>query len=441
MHKNIAEFFNDRKETWLKAKNFSTVDESMQSQLQSEANDRFSLATWLPDAARRAGQLFMASHPSKFSHPSSKTSTVIATNSAKPDGYLRTGNAEYTLDVFGNAAAMDVYKFLSLTLDDDRTVLSHLEADTDALKALFDIPNTSFEELKSGFLAVKTSDSNTATDGLVKQVYFPVADDYHLLSILTPSGLLSRIKRQIDAMHFSDETKAAKEARRKGEMSEGYDDIYNLTVTAYGGTKPQNISVLNSQNGGVAYLLSSVPPAFEQRNVQLPAEDFFKNTLRRRMFIDDFQSLHDLMGLELNNMHIRNAITKVLKSIIDQILECAFQVRASGGLGWSDKEHYQNLPLYQCIWLDDAYNESRRTSDEWATGVGERARNHASREQDDMWLDRIINDCALWIILAYKATSYKATFKANAISLSNDELSHIRIMVDEAISADKEFFL
>jgi CRISPR-associated protein Csy1 len=73
----------------------------------------------VPDAAKRVTQLSMVSHPSKFSHPSAKTSSVIAKVEQSNDGYLRSGNVDYSLDVFGNAAAMDVFKFLSLPLNEN----------------------------------------------------------------------------------------------------------------------------------------------------------------------------------------------------------------------------------------------------------------------------------------------------------------------------------
>lgn len=254
----IIDFLDERKAAWLKSKLKSDMNEADQHLLHTEANDKFSLATWLPDAAKRVTQLSMVSHPSKFSHPSAKTSSIIASCSSCNDGYVRTGNISYPLDVFGNAAAMDVYKFLTLTMPDGRHVLSHIEDNSETIKNILTIPTASYDELKLGFISIKQADTSIKTDRLVKQVYFPVDVDYHLLSILTPSGLLAKIKATIDAIRFSDITKEAK-AHKKDNIfhSKGYDDLFNLTITAYGGTQPQNISVLNSQNAGRAYLLDS----------------------------------------------------------------------------------------------------------------------------------------------------------------------------------------
>lgn len=412
---NISSFLNDRKAAWLKAKLKPTLSPEEQAELQQEASEKFALANWLPDAARRAPQLTMVSHPGKFSHPSAKTSPVIADSPRANDGYLRTGNVDYELDVFGNAAAMDVYKFLSLTMADGKTVLAHLETDSPEITALFTLPTASYDELKQGFISIKQLDGASKTDHLVKQVYFPVDDDYHLLSLLTPSGLLTQVKTRIDRMRFSDETKQAKESRRKKEHhATGYDDILNLTVTAFGGTQPQNVSVLNSQNAGRAYLLASLPPSFNQRQIRLPSHDFFRNSLRTRAFKDAFLPLDKLIRADVNNLAVRQGIQNCLKFIIDQVLQRAFSIRAYG-VGWSETKHYQSLPLAQRIWLDDAHLEQR--------------------EQQDDWLDDVAADFARWLL-----DTYEYLFKDSYSNLSDYELRAVRGLVKQAVADDQEFF-
>ena len=415
MNQSIATFLDERKAVWLKAKLKASASEVEQLAIQQKADDKFSLSTWLPDAAKRASWLSIVSHPAKFSHPSAKTSSVIYEAERTNDGYLRTGNIGYDLDVFGNAAAMDVYKFLCLTLDDSQTVLQHLEQDSLAVKHLFDIPTSNYESLRSDFLAVKQSNGGSSTDALVKQVYFPVNANYHLLSILSPSGLMTQAKNRIDSMRFSDASKQARECRRKDEFhADGYDDIMGLTVIAYGGTQPQNISALNSQNAGRAYLLMSVPPTLEQRQVRLPARSFFIDSLPVRRFGDNFLTLDRLIHSGVNNLDIRAGINNTLKFIIDLVLQQAFRIRASG-IGWSDKEHYQLLQLAQRIWLDDKFIEQR--------------------EQDEAWVEEIAGDFARWIINAYEYIC-----KDSRTRLSDDEWRELASLAEEAVAADKGFF-
>jgi CRISPR-associated protein Csy1 len=274
----------------------------------------------------------------------------------------------------------------------------------------------SYEDIKQGLLSIKQADDSIKTDRLVKQVYFPVDDSYHLLSILTPSGLLSVLKNRVDTIRFSDATKEAKEARKKNEHhATGYDDLFDLTVTAYGGTQPQNISVLNSQNAGRAYLLASTPPSLVKRDIRLPINDFFRNSLRPFLFKENFLVLHELMKSEINNHVIREKISKCISRVIDQVLEQVFKIRIFG-IGWSSSDYYQSLPFSQRIWLDDVHIERR--------------------ESDTDWMDDITRNFARWIL-----QTYEATLKDNHVVLSDNELTHIRRFVEDAIMSDKEFLL
>lgn len=416
MIESIQTFLNERKELWLKDRVKKAENDTVIAELQRQADDKFSLNEWLPDAAKRVSQLSMVSHPSKFSHPSAKTSSVIAHVKAAQDGYLRSGNVNYLLDVFGNAAAMDVYKFLSLNLTEDLTVLAGFEQDYQDLKNMIEKSSLDFESLKKSFLVIKNDDASCKTDHLVKQIYFPIGEnEYHLLSILTPSGLITKIKQTIDQVRFSDATKEAKEKRKKNERDlQGYADIFDLTVTAYGGTQPQNVSVLNSQNAGRAYLLSSCPPFLEKRAVRLPKTDFFAQCLYRKNFQDSFIQLHKFMQLDLNNIDIRTAIRKIIQFVIDQVLLQGFKIREYYPEGWSNQDYYASLPKLQRIWLDQLYTTQREDNSEWRNELSE--------------------DIARWILRSYEKVIH------DAYKLGTGEINEVKQRVDKSLQQAKEFF-
>lgn len=427
MPENITAFFHDRKELWLKDRIKKAKDDHEIADLQQQATTKFSLAEWLPDAAKRVGQLSMVSHPSKFSHPSAKTSSVIAKVKAENDGYLRSGNVDYPFDVFGNAAAMDVFKFLSIELSNGKTVLDNFEENNDVLIQYINISTSSlkFEDLRDDFIKIKTTDTSSKTDHLVKQVYFPIEQtQYHLLSILTPSGLITELKQRVDKIRFSDKTKQAKENRKKNESDTmGYADIYDLTVTAYGGTQPQNVSVLNSQNAGRAYLLASTPPPFENRKVKLPTRDFFSQCLYAKGYKDTFELLQILIRKDLdgvtgerkNTISIRKDIDKTLRKIIEQILFTAFCIRKYKKQ-WSISESYENLPLAQRIWLDNYYQEER--------------------EENDLWFEDISHRIAKWILEVYQDKN----IVPQSYQLGDGELIAVKEIVRDLLNEDKEFF-
>ena len=413
---SIEAFLNERKELWLKDRLKKAENETVIAELQQQANERFSLQEWLPDAAKRVSQLSMVSHPSKFSHPSAKTSSVIVQAKHAVDGYLRSGNLDYSLDVFGNAAAMDVFKFLSVSLDNGQSVLDAFEQQNEDLKQFIQRSSLDFDVLRSAFLVIKENDTSVKTDHLVKQVYFPIGgENYHLISLLTPSGLITKLKQSIDAIRFSEATKQAKERRKKNELDDvGYADIYDLTVTAYGGTQPQNVSVLNSQNAGRAYLLSSAPPQFEKRTIRLPKTDFFAQCLYRKNFQDSFLQLHKLMQLDVNNIDTRTAIRNIIQFAIDQVMFQAFKIRQSYAEGWSNEDYYVSLPKLQRVWLDDFYENER--------------------EQDDEWRNELNREIARWILRSYEK-SIEGSF-----TLGTGELVEVKQHVEKSLQQTKEFF-
>ncbi len=407
----IQGFLNDRKEAWLKKKIKSNSSEEEKVDLEKQANEDFSLATWLPSAAKRAKQLFLVSHPGKFTHPSAKISSVIATAIQSPDGFVRTGNIQAELDVFGNAAAMDVYKFLSIELKDGKSILSHLELGTPEIEKQLTIPTASFYEVSQGLLGIKQDDDSAVkTSGKIKQVYFPVGESYHLLSVLTPSNLMYKLKERINTMRFSDEAKEVREAKKKNhDHANTLSEVYGLSVIGFGGTKPQNISVLNSQNHGQSYLLSSIPPVLKDRTVQPPRKNFFVNNLWLKAYADDFQKLHQLLLGDRNNIHIRNKRDWIIRNIVFQVTDRMWLVRHIEA-GWSGSDHYQNLSHAQKIWLDQQYAEQR--------------------DENLEWMEPIKTDLTRWFI-----NSYRKTIGDQALDLGDDQMPHIKSVIGDCEEA------
>ena len=341
------------------------------------------------------GQISLVSHPSKFSHPSAKSSVLIAQSQSDKDGFVRSGNESHELDVVGNAAALDVYKFLSLTLGDGKSVLDHLEQRSEEIQQILKISSMSFEDLREKLLSIKESGETVKTSEKVKQVFFPVDGDYHLLSILTPSGLVFKLKKRIDEMKFSDEAKEARELKRKGqECPSGYDDVIGLTVIGYGGSKPQNISVLNSQNGGKAYLLPSLPPMLKPQNVRKPKKDFFSNSLNPYAFKESFEQLHRVFKNYDNNIKIRQQRDFILLDLIcEQVMGQVWLLRSLEP-GWSESENYKGLICGHKVWLDSQFEAERLDSEEWCEGI--------------------IKDFARWVEFAYsKVLGKKALLVAD----------------------------
>lgn len=395
MNEIVSKFFDERKEAWLKKNIKSTMLDDEVLELHEKCAIEFSRQVWLPNASRRAGQISMATHPCTFSHSSSRknkngyVTSIIANVEKKDDGFLRTGNVEVQRDALGNAASLDVYKFLTLTMTDGKQLIEHIKEETPLAISLLTMNNKSYNELKDDFLAMVSTSTESVTSSKIKQVYFPVEYSYHQLSILTNSGMVFELRKRLNKMRFGKDEEEKehlkelwKKRREKLFSEEGYREITELTTIGYGGTKPQNISVLNSQNGGKAQLLYSMPPTIKIREVHFPKMDFFKSSISIWEFKETFFSLHYLYKRDYpRNIDVRNERDEFYGEIIDKIIDKMWAVRAV-----SQEQYYEKnskLKHHQTVWLHHEYQDER--------------------EKDDEWLEKIMKEIARWIIdVGYK---------------------------------------
>lgn len=361
----IIDLFQDDLKKELK----NVVDED---EIQKIYTDYF--LNWLESSQTQAEKVFLTTHPAKFTHSKIKFSHVSMSctdNPYRQDGYLRSGNvnvkSENKYDVQADAKNMKMSKFLCLVLQDGKTVYQHLEENTEYVKSQIQVSNYSMT--RSTLLKAKKEITQPRSHGKLKQVYFPVEDDYHLLSILTPSGILFELKHKIQNLRSSEHIKSGRQARKNSLEHEGFNEVFDVTEIGFGGTKPQNVSILNNQNYGRAYLLPSLPPVM-RREIRLPRKDFFHELLWYKQYQEEFQRFHKLLSLEINNLSIREGRNHWLEAIWDRVVQKAWEIRQHSE-GWSEKEASQHLKSSQKIWLDDAYEIERSTQREWIQEVSE----------------------------------------------------------------------
>lgn len=411
----VTEFFQERKAAWLKKAINTSMTELEVSEKEIECEQVFSLEQWLPNAAKRAGQISISTHPCTFSHPSSRknkngyASSIIASSQHSDDGYLRSGNVAVEADALGNAAALDVYKFLTLEMEDGQALLGHIEQDSDLAQQLLNIKSESYDTLKDGFLAITNSDADNVTSSKIKQVYFPVDNGYHQLSILSASGAMFELRKRIDTIRFSEETKAARACDKNNEIYKGgYKQLVNITTIGYGGTKPQNISVLNNQNGGKVHLLSSEPPKLTKRDIHFPTVDFFSQSFNYYQCRELFYALHELFLNHKNDWNIRRERDEYYQAIIDRIIERMWLVRSVSPAQYNPDTTQLNKT--QKIWLCEV--------------------NEDKRETESAWLDYLCKDIARFIFNGYEKLLGKKAFM-----FSDDEFKHIHKQVVKNMEA------
>jgi len=377
---SLVDFF-----TILVKKNDKDIDDIPESELKIFMDD------WITKAAKKAKQISYTTHPGKFSHPNANITPFIAQATYSPDGYVRTGNTEVEIDSVCGAAVLPIQKFLDLVLFDNKTVFEHIEQQTDYIKEQFSFLTIPFSDIRLGFLTVLKKEKDYVTSPKIRQVYFPVKDSYHLLSVVDPSGIMFKLKDRINQIKFDKSKKPIKDARRNNTFSdETFSNIYDLTSISFGGSKPQNISKLNNRYGGTSYLLPSLPPESKIQKIKLPHFDFFY-ILKGKKFRYLFLELYKIILSYKNNFDIRNKRDEVIQEIIFIIIDHVQNMRQLEA-GWSKSESCMLLPHHQKVWLDSAYEQERSNDSSWfpaickdfSQSIRERHNNLSKNEKTDL---------------------------------------------------------
>lgn len=323
--------------------------------------------TWCSDAARRVVQIQAVTHSLKAVHPDARGSNLYVEPHQLPQ-LQEVGSHvlrdSFSSDVVGNAAALDVYKFLKLEAGGRSLLDAMLENDPAALKALSDDPVQAGEWRNAFVSLVQPRDVQPASHALAKQLYWLTGDDpgidtdYLLLAPLHATSLAHAVYARIQEARFGEANKAARTARREGKMHNGVLQEYaDLAVQKLGGTKPQNISQLNSERRGVNYLLTSSPPSWKSRKNRLPvkAASVFDRLFGARPSVRD--TLRDLRDfLQSNppaNVRTRQRRESLIDFLIDELSCMAAELQQGEPAGWTrDHIRFGNLVRSEQLWLD-----------------------------------------------------------------------------------------
>lgn len=344
--------------------------------------------TWLADAARRVTQIQLASHTLKPINPEARGTNIhLSTPFCTDDNLVGTHvlGADRADDVVGNAAALDVFKFLKLQAQGKTLLARFLDKDAALLQALSD-DAAQAQIWADAFAGIVESKTAATSHTLGKQLYFPVvADGYHLLAPLFPTALVHSLHTTLQEDRFSDATKAAREARKAHkDHPQGLREYPNMVVQNFGGSKPQNISQLNSERGGANHLLPSVPPVWHSEGVKPPLRHvsvFDKGGPVRgsrdvRFWTQKLSKFLVKNREHDSNMYIRDKRARMVDEIIYTILDIAAQIQCLPS-GWSRSENCR-LSTPEKRWLDpvqaanEGESEETTSAIDWRIEVAER---------------------------------------------------------------------
>lgn len=351
----IVDFIEARREAKLKGKDDDAGTAS-----------KYEYAAWLANAARRVGQIQAVTHVLKATHPDARGSSLHVDPAQLPYrpeiGSHLLGNG-YAEDVVGNAAALDVFKFLKVEVDGKRLLDWMRDGDAD-LQAALSGDASQAREWMQAFASLVRIDERPATHPMAKQVYWLVGEEphddaqYHLLQPMFSSSLAHAVHEDIQDARFGKINKEARHAFRDGKASEApYRDYRNLVARKLGGTKPQNISQLNSERGGINYLLPSLPPPAwnPARSANLLKRDsafeellWFEDVRKHVKALADFLASVEKKESSKDIRDTRDALTQPL---VEQLALFGATLRARQPPGWTRDEECR-LPLCEQLWLD-----------------------------------------------------------------------------------------
>jgi CRISPR-associated protein Csy1 len=328
----------------------------------SDLQKQFDFATWIDDAARRVGQIQAVTHSLKPIHPDAKGTNLYGPPQTLADLPLVGSHClsnDFNCDVVGNAAALDVYKFLKLTHQGRSMLELMLEKDADLASALSDEPAQA-EDWMDAFAGIIQARGRLASHTNAKQLYWLIGDDPHndasfqLIAPLYASSLAHQVYLNIQDDRFSEEAKSARQARRDGEFSDRPVREYpQLAIQQLGGTKPQNISQLNLERHGDNCLLASLPPIWKSTAVTplLGTESMFRRYERRTEVRRLVKTLLDFLKSDpARNVETREYREELINGLIDELLQFSAELRALPA-GWSQTPECR-LGSAEKHWLD-----------------------------------------------------------------------------------------
>ncbi len=325
---------------------------------------QYAFDAWLSDAARRVAQIQAVTHSLKPIHPDARGTNLYRPPDALPQhaevGSHVLGN-DFSGDVVGNAAALDVYKLLKLSVDGRALLDWMLEADPALASALSDDPAESRAWMDAFTGITQSRDSTPASHARAKQLYWLTGDDplddhqYQLLAPLYASSLAHAVFQTINEDRFGEAGKAARKAKREhADHDTGYREYPSLAVQKLGGTKPQNISQLNSERGGSNYLLASLPPRWQSRSVRQPwlIDSVFPRFGRGEEVRRVVRALRDFLASNPDRvMETRDRREEYTDALIDELIVFSTELQTALPSGWSDDPRCQLAEAEQ-LWLD-----------------------------------------------------------------------------------------
>ena len=336
----------------------------------AQISSRLDRQSLLAGAAAVADQIQLATHIVKAIHPDPKVSSATNLRVVPSSQFFieEVGSHllgdNYEVDATGNGAhnakVFETYALLRTTFDGTSLLDLIRQGDQDAIAAI----SHDAAEAESWARDLAALDGQrskkTASNTLAKQVYWLTGSDanddqhFHLLAPLYPTSLAHRVYQLLQDDSFSEEARAARTARKAGAHHERPVREYsNLAIQKLGGTKPQNISQLNSERRGDNALLASLPPVWKSSDFKpiLQSTSLFKAFGQRKLVWQQARTLRLFLAADpAPTMETRRKRAEWVDDLIDELIQFTAGMHTLPP-GWTLSDDCL-LPLAHRQWLD-----------------------------------------------------------------------------------------
>ena len=334
---------------------------------------------------KESHRISKATHLLKFSHSSSQASSFLVTEKESCPALIITASFKKSINydmAHNDGTLITISRFMALRLDGVQLIDNIIKNSFTFLKS-FSGDQKEIDNWKCVLRKVVIEDGNLKTADKAKQLYFPVSpkassnsvNPYHLIVPLFASSLANQIHAVITHSKYGKKQKQINKLRRSDPQKFHNDphlNYTNLGIQKMGGKHPRNVSMLNADRSGIAYLFSTQPPTWQSQLkppiYQKSLFDYFSNPIINTAldYLRDFLIRFKQLNLSIKDPKRMQHLERWMNTIIDEFI---FYVGTIQNLppGWSDredirlkKEHQYLLDPYR---MDESFQTARQSGD------------------------------------------------------------------------------
>ncbi|WP_162599225.1 type I-F CRISPR-associated protein Csy1 [Shewanella algidipiscicola] len=333
---------------------------------------------WISRSIEISEGILPATHCAKLTHSSSSGSSILDESGNSRTDYISTSSLQEKIidGTYPNATLSKQVKFLMLE-HNGSYLFQEIQKSNSAVFSYFSENDGELYYWIKSYQAILSE--KPKTDILLKQLYFPVAKNHHLLTVLQSSSLAQQLYEQCFDKEIRKKreqfTKARKSNKFIPDPQQNFIGVSKILITQ---SQHQNATVLNGKRGGIQRLFNSQPPSWLSQ-VKPPVYQkswFYRGIPHSAVqtnidYLRDFLLRNEKLSLSTRNPQKRKWLIKWGQSLTDAVLFYAQQIQMLPA-GWTETDNIK-LKSSQQYFLDpyrgDDVFQTARKSTNWQLDV------------------------------------------------------------------------